>query len=63
VSVDVAIGDSVYELKFKVEAEGSEGNVIPMDMDKTQDNEDSVNQHNERKQGHPNLKGHTICWI
>jgi hypothetical protein len=66
VSVDVAIGDNVYELKFKVEAQGSEGNVIPMDMDKIEDNKDSTNQHNEkenRDKGYPNVKGHNIGWI
>jgi hypothetical protein len=40
-SADVAIGDNVYELHFKVELEENSANPMPMDMDRSEGDDDS----------------------
>jgi hypothetical protein len=38
---DVAIGENVYELQFKVEPDENSANPMPMDMDKTEEDDGS----------------------
>jgi hypothetical protein len=44
ISVDVVIGDNVYELHFKVELEEMNDNLSPLDMEEERDDVDKMDE-------------------